>query len=95
MVCEKCGKQINDGLNFEEFQQIGEKYRDIKYMQGKYPETCLDCTNDLYVKLKKSCLVDIFNGIPMYCVDNKYVPYIGCTYYYKTLEEFKLAHGIK
>lgn len=86
MLCKKCGIELN-------IKNFNKKSMDIK---GKrLTLLCGDCAKQIEKQLKEECFVCEYKGGNIYCKDNRYVPYWGCGYYFKTLEDCKKSMNNK
>ena len=78
LKCVKC----NTVLNFSNISTI----RNINHKSIK---ACKNCEENVLTELKKKYYVETYKGQEIYCYDGRFVPYWGCTYYFKTIEEAK------
>ena len=80
MQCKVCGKQMPAF------------YRGCvrtTYYHPKNTRTIYVCNNECKDKWESQYFVEEYKGNKIYCIDGRYVPYFGATYYFETLEDCK------
>lgn len=77
--CDYCNKDIGE-MGFDTYQKVYKKPK-TKGKRGYF------CSKECYEQYTK--LFEItYKDVKMYQMDyEEYVPYIGCTYYFKTAED--------
>jgi len=79
LYCNECEIELG-------FSNINTNYTDIT---GKRLRVCKECGESVENKLKNKYFIEEYDGRPMYAKDGCYVPYWGCSYYFKTIEDCK------
>lgn len=65
-------------------------FRNIKIIQGiEKIIVCRGCETKYVEKIKSKYYIETYKGNEIYCKDGRYVPYWGCMYYFKNIEDCK------
>jgi hypothetical protein len=85
IFCKYCDEQLS-------YTNINTRSVDFS---GKRIRGCRDCAEKEQVKMQDKYFIEEYNGNKIYCIDGNYIPYWGCGYYFKTLEDCKIRMDSK
>lgn len=83
-TCKVCGKLMPDW--FQGCRKTTLYYENDKGFGMRTMYVCCDECKD---KWEEKDFVEEYKGHKIYCVNGKYIPYYGCSYYFTTLEDCK------
>lgn len=83
--CPVCNKEMTLG-----FANIGKYPRTIFYRKDTYEsKRKIVCSNECLEKYENHLICDIYKGNNIYKIGDRYIPYLGCSYYYDSIEGVK------
>lgn len=88
--CHSCNKELGE-LTLETFVKI-KKGR--AFINGEW-RTKFYCSEECKNKYESQFIVDYVNGKPIYKIDDKYLPYYDCNYYFTNIEDCKMRMQMK
>ncbi len=74
LTCKVCGKRMP--MFYKGCSETYEPRRRLRIFV---------CCDECKEKWEKQYFVEEYRGNKIYCIDGKYVPYLSCAYYFKTI----------